>query len=663
MFYLKLAWGNLRKANQAYLPFILSSMTLFILLNTINLIWMSPEVQVRRTTPVFLKFAFWVIAIFALIIVLYSYHFLMKQRTKEFGLYSVLGMNRKRIATIASLELVMIFSLVVLVGSLLATVLAKFLYLVLIHLLETSDFHMTLIAKGYLGAVSLFLLILVMVLIVTWYQILRQSSLSLLRKHQKIAREPKGNAFLGFLGLLMIVSAYAFAAYDVKNITQNYLFYTFLAVLGVILGTYLLFMRFTIWVLKRQKNSKSYFYRATHIIPVSNMLYRMKQNAFGLANITILSCMVLTTLCGTTSLYLATNQMVEEHFPSYNAYLSYLSVKDRASAEIVVDELFRDIGASEVDRKALLHWSKFENISNAKKINLTKSYQIGDENTEVLFLPMKDYVALGNAPLDLAEGEVGYYHSSYDGNLLAQEITLADGQTYKVRPLTDIVPFKSFYNSLSRTEAMVVVPSEDFLLKMVETIQGKEWTEQLYTDDQPYNGHLQYTVTATLDDAQAECLIAIRDKNDSKRLYFWGNTKASYRKDNVEATAPFLFIGAIIGVTFLMGACLIMYYKQISEGYEDKKSYKVLQEIGMSQKRVKRTINGQVLLIFFAPLTVAVLHVSFAMPLMIRVLREMGTDASNTILMASASLTIGFILFYFIVYRITSRVYYKIIER
>ncbi|MGT2911090.1 ABC transporter permease [Streptococcus cameli] len=658
MFYLKLALSNLKKANSAYFPFILSSVTLFVLLNTVSIIWLTPDIQVKRTTPTVLGFAFWVIAIFSFIIVHYSYNFLLKQRTKEFGLYSVLGMNRKRISLIATLELVFVFLGILLLGSLLATVLSKFLYLVLVNLMQLSNFDVQITSASFFKSLLCFAVIFGTVMLMTWLRLTRLSSLELLKASKKEEKEPRGNGFIGIVGVVLILASYIFSFKDIQHFDGYYVQFSFLAVVSVIIGTYLFFISFLSWFLKKQKENPHYFYNSKHFIPVSNMLYRMKQNALGLANITILATMVMATLIGTASFYYSTNEMIEKMYSTdKNTYLTINNVRDRHAAEKVSQEIFSEIGASSEHFDSTLYFSTGGNIENIENLSLQQVMEDGGYTSNLYLISMEDYETFDNPSLALKAGEVAVYQSDDKSNSQLKSVTLLDNKTYSVKQL-DQQPTLSIQSlNLAQSSVIVVLPNEDLLYKQSDIFGGD------YAFDDENAGYLSYSLNGSLTSEEYEKLSYLRDNRTIASTYFWSNNKDEDKQENLDFTGPFLFIGVLIGTSFLLGACLIMYYKQLSEGYEDKKSYKVLQEVGMSQQLVKKTINGQILLVFFAPLLLAVCHVVAALPLLNRFISQMGPDFGYKIYYIAAILILVFVLLYYLVYRITSRIYYRIIER
>ncbi|MET3557845.1 putative ABC transport system permease protein [Streptococcus rupicaprae] len=660
MFFLKLALGNLKKAYQAYAPFVLSSVTLFVLLNTINLIWLSPDVQERRTTPTLLKFAFWVIAIFSAIIVTYSHRFLIKQRFKEFGLYNVLGMNRKRIATIASIELALVGFGVILFGIVLATVLAKFLYLILVNLLQIDGFHLAIQPSGYHLSVLLFAAIFISLIALTGWHIGRLSSLEMLSTSRKGEKEPKGNVFLGLFGVILIISAYVFAVKDASNFNEDYLKLIFLAVLAVIFGTYLFFVSFTTWFLKKQKQNKTYFYKRQHFIPVSQMLYRMKQNAFGLGNITILATMVMVTLIATSTIYFMVSASVDQQYPKdKNTVIRQIFIADKEKAEEGIEALLAKIDPQPDSWSSILHYDEYPSLTNTEVVDLAtaEDYRVVNR-VQLIIITAEEYKRLEGVDLDLDDQTVGYYHQTFSKDLKTQTIAIGEEVAYAVKPIRATSIRQNLYMGPT-TYALIVVKDLAVLKEFVLTYAISKGYAPDPNAEQSLP--LSYSTTVQLSDAQYQQLQKLTAQ-DRDYTYLLNNREESIQ-DNLSFTGTFIFIGFIIGMSFLLGACLIMYFKQISEGYEDKKAYKVLQEIGMSPKMVKKTISSQVWIIFFLPLIVSVSHVSFALFLMGRIIREMGILDHKILLQMTGITMFGFISLYFIIYRLTSRAYYKIIER
>ncbi|HFI0771198.1 TPA: ABC transporter permease [Streptococcus suis] len=656
MFYLKLAGQNIRKSMGVFAPFVLASLVLFTLICSMFLLMLSPVMKTMGSGAISIGLGVVVLTIFSVIMEIYSFNFLMKQRAREFGLYNMLGMNKKKVALIASLELMMIFLLVVVLGSVLAGVFSNVLYLIFVNLTHYSDLHFGIAPLAFVMTAFLFAGFFFLLELLAIRTIGKTSPLILFRASEKGEKEPKGNVLLAALGVVGLGVGY-YLSLSSKAVGLDVIYRFFIAVLFVIAGTYLFYISFMTWYLKARRKNKRYFYTPEHFITTSQMIFRMKQHATGLANITLLAVMAFVTIATTTSLYTGMANMTSGLYPKETS-ITY-KVSDRSQ------------GVAAYQQSVLSH---FPEKANDNLSYLT--YQAGlvyDSGEEIVispknisnpdfskmaftyFITQDDFRKLGNDLPELAAHQVAFMRPSEKPSL--KKLVLGD-QTFENVANLDKAIFPDITNTLN---AAVMVVSDDTVLDAF-----REYYES--NNPQGYLVSLDYRVFTDLTKEevakvgeQAGNIYTISNENGE----YIGNImqRTDFNNMLMGFTGGFLFTGFLLGISFLLGAALIIYYKQYSEGHEDKKSYKILQEVGMSATAVKKTINSQILIVFFMPLVMATLHFVIALVMLKQMLLSFGVTSSLMIYTVSGITLLAVALIYFVIYKWTSRTYYRIIER
>ncbi|WP_318150973.1 ABC transporter permease [Streptococcus parasuis] len=656
MFYLKLAGQNIRKSMGVFAPFVLASLVLFTLICSMFLLMLSPVMKSMGTGAVSIGLGVVVLTIFSLIMEIYSFNFLMQQRTREFGLYNMLGMNKKKVALVASIELFFIFLLVIVLGSALAGVFANVLYLIFVNMTNYSDLHFSISPLAFAMTAFLFAVIFFILELLAIRTIGKTSSLILFRASEKGEKEPKGNVLLAALGVLSLgVGYYLSLSSKAAGLAVIYRF--FIAVLFVIAGTYLFYISFMTWYLKARRKNKRYFYTPEHFITTSQMIFRMKQHATGLANITLLSVMAFVTIATTTSLYTGMSSMTSRLYPKETS-ITY-PVSDRSQGETVYQQsVLSHFPEKAHDSLSYLTYQAGLVYNGGEEIVISP-VTISDPDFSKIaftyFITQDDFRKLGNDLPELAANQVAFIRPSEKPSL--KKLVLGE-QTFENVVNLDQAIFPDITNTLN---AAVIVVSDDTVLNTV-----REYYES--NKPQGYPVSLNYRVFTDLTDEEVASIgqqtgdsYNINDANGEFLGY--AMQKSDLNNMLLGFTGGFLFTGFLLGISFLLGVALIIYYKQYSEGHEDKKSYKILQEVGMSQKAVKKTINSQTLLVFFMPLAMATLHFFVSLVMLKQMLMVFGVVSSSMIYTVSGITLLAVALFYFIIYKWTSRTYYRIIER
>ncbi|HFI0115298.1 TPA: FtsX-like permease family protein [Streptococcus suis] len=656
MFYLKLAGQNIRKSMGVFAPFVLASLVLFTLICSMFLLMLSPVMKTMGTGAVSIGLGVVVLTIFSLIMEIYSFNFLMQQRAREFGLYNMLGMNKKKVALVASIELFFIFLLVIVLGSALAGVFANVLYLIFVNLTNYSDLHFSISPLAFAMTAFLFAGIFFILELLAVRTIGKTSPLILFRASEKGEKEPRGNLLLATLAVLSLgVGYYLSLSSQSAGLAVIYRF--FIAVLFVIAGTYLFYVSFMTWYLKARRKNKRYFYTPEHFITTSQMIFRMKQHATGLANITLLAVMAFVTIATTTSLYTGMANMTSGLYPKETS-ITY-PVADRSQGEMAFQQsVLSHFPEKAEDSLSYLTYQAGLVYDGGKEIVISPETIANPDFSKMAFtyfITQDDFRKLGNDLPELAANQVAFMRPSEMPSL--EKVTLGDSTFENVVNL-DTAIFPDITNTLN---AAVMVVSDDSVLETIRSYYEA-------SNPQGYQVSLDYRVftdmtneeVATLGE-QAGDAYNISDANGESLGYVM--QKTDFTNMIMGFTGGFLFTGFLLGISFLLGAALIIYYKQYSEGHEDKKSYKILQEVGMSQQAVKKTINSQTLLVFFMPLAMATLHFVVALVMLKQMLMMFGVVSSSMIYTVSGITLLAVALIYFVIYKWTSRTYYRIIER
>ena len=635
-----------------FAPFVLASLVLFTLICSMFLLMLSPVMKSMGTGAVSIGLGVVVLTIFSLIMEIYSFNFLMQQRTREFGLYNVLGMNKKKVALVASIELFFIFLLVIVLGSALAGVFANVLYLIFVNLTNYSDLHFSISPLAFAMTAFLFAVIFFILELLAIRTIGKTSPLILFRASEKGEKEPRGNLLLAALGVLSLgVGYYLSLSSQSAGLAVIYRF--FIAVLFVIAGTYLFYISFMTWYLKARRKNKRYFYTPEHFITTSQMIFRMKQHATGLANITLLSVMAFVTIATTTSLYTGMANMTSGLYPKETSITYH--VADRSQGESAYQQsVLSHFPEKAEDSLTYMTYQAGLVYDGGKEIVISPETIANPDFSKMAFtyfITQDDFRKLGNDLPELAANQVAFMRPSEKPSL--EKVSLGDSSFENVANL-DAAIFPDITNTLN---AAVMVVSDDSVLETIRSYYEAN-------NPQGYQVSLDYRVfTDMTNEELAKVGDAYNISDANGEFIGYVMQKTDFNNMIMGFIGGFLFTGFLLGISFLLGAALIIYYKQYSEGHEDKKSYKILQEVGMSQQTVKKTIDSQTLLVFFMPLAMATLHFVVALVMLKQMLMMFGVVSSSMIYTISGITLLAVALIYFVIYKWTSRTYYRIIER
>lgn len=658
LFYSKFALNNLVKNKRFILPYILSTIftiASFYILTSLSLGKNLDKLpQGISATKQVLGFGVIVIAIFSAIFLFYTYSFLIKRRVREFGLYSVLGMTKKQIARILILETIFIAVITLVFGLAFGLLFDKLMLLVLLKLFTAGvSFGFVITPIAVFLTILLFGGIFFLLLIYTVIKISRLKIVALLKEENNGEREPKARFILAILGLGLTGYGY-YLAQTIQNPIKAITMF-FIAVLAVIFGTYLIFMAVSITVLKLMKNNKTFYYKPKNFISVSGLLYRMKRNAVGLANICILSTMVLVTMGTTSALYAGSEDAYNTRFPRDIIINGYRSTEGKlAEIEKNVKKATQDAG---VETKDLVSYNMLNVVGrlNGTEINYESEFTGSfDKIKSIVVLELKDYNKVSKEQKTLNDGETLLFIDK-KGKYEANEIAV-QGVNLKIKEKLTDFPGALGTAAANIMDTYYVVVKDNADVKKIESALKKKLN---ISDGE---GEIFNYVGFNISDKSKEAKVI----ENFKQLEKEGNINIEGKAENEinfkGFYASFLFIGVFISMIFVVSQVVIMYYKQISEGYEDKGKFGIMRKVGLTDKQIKQSIRSQVLMIFFAPLAVATLHTVVAYPFIEKILKLFLATDNNVFLIALAVTIAVFAVFYLIVYLITSRIYYRIIK-
>ena len=658
LFYSKFALNNLVKNKRFILPYILSTIftiASFYILTSLSLGKNLDKLpQGISATKQVLGFGVIVIAIFSAIFLFYTYSFLIKRRVREFGLYSVLGMTKKQIARILILETIFIAVITLVFGLAFGLLFDKLMLLVLLKLFTAGvSFGFVITPIAVFLTILLFGGIFFLLLIYTVIKISRLKIVALLKEENNGEREPKARFILAILGLGLTGYGY-YLAQTIQNPIKAITMF-FIAVLAVIFGTYLIFMAVSITVLKLMKNNKTFYYKPKNFISVSGLLYRMKRNAVGLANICILSTMVLVTMGTTSALYAGSEDAYNTRFPRDIIINGYRSTEGKlAEIEKNVKKATQDAG---VEAKDLVSYNMLNVVGrlNGTEINYVSEFTGSfDKIKSIVVLELKDYNKVSKEQKTLNTGETLLFIDK-KGKYEANEITV-QGVNLKIKEKLTDFPGALGTAAANIMDTYYVVVKDNADVKKIESALKEKLN---ISEDE---GEILNYVGLNISDKSKEAKVI----ENFKKLEKEGNINIEGKAENETSFkgfyASFLFIGMFISMIFVVSQVVIMYYKQISEGYEDKGKFGIMRKVGLTDRQIKQSIRSQVLMIFFAPLAVATLHTVVAYPFIEKILKLFLATNNNVFLIALAVTIAVFAVFYLIVYLITSRIYYRIIK-
>ena len=665
----RLAKQNIRNNKSTYIPYMITCIFCIAMIYMMEFLRDCPTLdQAVRQADEVRMIVFTgeiVVEIFCIIFLIYSNSFLMKRRQKEIGLYNILGLEKNHIGIVMFLETI-ITSIGSLAGGIAAGIigskLALLLLLKLLHIPSVLGFYIS--VKGIFTCLFMFGIIFLMILFLNLAKIHLSRPVELLRGNNTGEKEPAAKWLMALIGFICLGAGYYLAVTTESPIKAITIF--LLAVILVMAGTYLLFTAGSIVILKFLRRRKSFYYRTGNFISISGMLYRMKQNAIGLASICILSTGVLLMISMTVSIYFGMNDIMLNRYP-YDVDMSVTSISEdecqtaieafekaiadnKVPVEKSVEEIYLDIVCSKNGDQILI-----------KPANTIRN---SDSVLVLSLLDQAEYERLTGISANLNDGEIFAWYPS----AVQKDSVTVDETEFTVKKWLDKNPLTCGEDAVS-DNAVLVVTDEDFKkfdemrTEMYKGVSSAPAGENLTL-------HLGLDITGSETDKidfGTPVMEVVKDlrKNGGLSENSWITSGIrqqeyeSYYADN----GSLLFIGIFLGSLFLMGTAMIIYYKQISEGYEDQKRFEIMQKVGLSRREVRSSVRRQILMVFFLPLLMAMLHITMAFPMIRRMLLLFGMTNTKLFIGCTAGTVLIFAVVYGLIYLMTARSYYHIVER
>ena len=651
--YMRLAAGNLKKNRQLYGPYLIACIVTVMMMCIMILLEGDRglnTIEGGQAVAATLMFGCIVIAIFSLIILVYINSLLIKQRKKEFALYNILGMEKRHISKVLFWENTYTALISIISGLVLGTVFSKLLQLILMKIIGGDiSFNMDISFSVLFFTAVIFTGFFLLVLLMNIRTIRIAQPVELLRGSSEGEREPKSKWVLAVLGAVFLAAGYVMSIMTKDVVSAITLF--FIAVICVIIGTYLMFTAFSIVLLKGLKKNKRYYYQTRHFATVSGMIYRMKRNAAGLASICILSTMVIVTVSTTVCLYAGVGDIINNMYPydvnmKYYPYSQQTSEKLEAAAEDTAKRQGREI-------KELYSFSKMSFAANRSgdKLIVDNDTITGIGSVDVTIITPEDYKRLTGEDAGLEKGEVLIYSEKES---FGDKVELL-GEEYKTIK-TDEFP-KAVFLSISTANCGIVADSRETAEAILHRYE--DTTGQIII-----NGGMYINLDGTDDEKIAFSNALNNEAADFEyEFYFLESRQFVEKEGSYSFYGAFFFLGMFLGLVFIFATVMIIYYKQVSEGYDDRKRFDIMQKVGMTEAEVRQTIRSQVLIVFFLPLAAAAMHVAFAFPMIRRILAAFSMTNVTLFAVCMIGTFIGFAVIYLLVYLQTSKTYYSIVRR
>ncbi len=668
--YSRLALTGIKKNKKLYIPYILTCIGMVMMFYIITFLSSSDMMMNYpggETMRGILGFGVYVIGFFAVIFLFYTNSFLVRRRKKEFGLYNILGMGKRNIARVMLWETLFIGAFSIAVGMALGVLFSKLAELVMVNIMSMDvTFGVTIDYKAIYYTVVLFAVIFFLILLNSLRQVHLSNPIALLHSENAGEKPPKANWFFAVLGVLILGCAYYLAVTIKDPVTTLAAF--FFAVIMVIVATYLIFISGSVAFCKILQKKKNYYYKTNHFVSVSSMSYRMKRNGAGLASICILCTMVLVMISSTVCLYLGKEDSLRERYPrninvtmTSQIYSDLISQDANSIAKMSIETAenmgYTPVNAIDYTMLSFVSYIRdgeivFDDGENGFNYATSDLWQI-------FIVSLDDYNRLTGSQENLDEDEVMIYTSKdMDYNY---DVLKIKGQ----EPLNIKKVVMDFENN--GVDTMQIIPALYIFVPDLE-VQVQKISEQSQDALGNINRFVGYDLDAT-DQQQTDVFDEIYDwlrtsqiENADSSMYVYVEGSANEKLEFFGLYGGLFFLGIILGIVFIFAAVLIMYYKQVSEGYEDQSRFEIMQKVGMTKREIKKSINSQMLTVFFMPLIAAGVHLAFAFPMIYKMLILFGLVNKVFLIMVTVGCFLLFALLYMLVYKITSRAYYSIVS-
>ncbi len=688
-FYFKMAGKNIVNNKSGYIPYLITcvlTIAVYYILDALVYNASLLEIYGGEAVQSILGMGKGILAIFSVIFLFYTYSFLVKRRKKEFGVFNILGMEKKHISLTMLLETLYVAAAALAAGIVTGIVFSKIFFWIFLRILgESNALEWELSGQALAETAVLFGAIFLLSYLNTLRQIHISNPIELLRGGQVGEREPKTKALLALASMICLAAGYYLAVTTENPLSAISVF--FVAVVFVVIGTYGLFTVGSILILKLLRKNKRYYYKTQHFISVSGMIYRMKQNAVGLANICVLSSAVLVLISTTASLYLGMNDLIANRYPKELSAQIYI---DHDGADRQLDAL--------IETKLEKYGMAAEDVSKYHFIAASTVYRDGkfyteeeisaddvlmsDQIVSLEIIPQEDARAMGADVGELGAYDVAVWEMN--GDIEGDSFSIGGKEFHIIKRLDALDMSMGAVDSVTGT-IVLVVRDMDAILQIQNLLTGADTQSQNNTEqargdaliraDAGAEGAIRYTYdfntdadeetqSAFMRDVEAEMTGAESASQNPEWTSLTGYVegRAGARESFYSLYGSLFFIGMLLGAVFLMATVLIIYYKQVSEGYEDRERFAIMQKVGMSRREIQRSIRSQVLTVFYLPLVMAGIHIMFAFPLLRRVMALMNLTNTGLFLKGCALTYLIFAVIYAAIYGMTARSYAKIVS-
>lgn len=676
LLYPKLAWQGIRKNAETYLPYLLMGILMVgvsYIMNYLTRPALMGALSMGGTTLMVLQMGKIVISVFSVIFLYYCNSFLIRRRMKEFGLYNILGMGKGNIARVMLWETLLTALLVFAGGLLLGLSLSRLVEMALINLLH-ADYTVPMelfYPDGVTWVLLLFGGIYVLILLANLLRMRLSNPVALLKSENTGEKPPKANWFFGLIGLLILLSAYYVAA--VSQSPLEALIFFFIAVLMVIVATYLLLVSGSVTLCRMLRRNKRYYYQTRHFISVSAMAYRMKRNGAGMATICILCTMVLVILTSTVCLYGGTDSMVDAICPQDINLTIGLEARDGEENWKRLDAM-QQMALDVTEEMGLTP----ENITSQRALVATRKVQNGDYGIitdadslkanvlELTVYPLSVYEQATGETVTLADRELLY--ASFKTNETFSSMSFYGSAPYRMIRAEKELPKRLLSADYRSAWGCLVVFTNDAeaFRSEITALVGEKSGEAMMMDRLALHFDLASEADTDTQEKLVKTLRSEAMKLTGKDFYGMSSlsvdTRSLCRRDYLSLFGGLFFLGMVLGPLFSIAAVLIMYYKQICEGYEDAERFAVMRKVGLTDAEIRRSVNSQVLTVFFAPLLMAGLHMLFAMPMIRLILGAFGLHNDSLFYGIGIGCYVVFAVIYALMYLLTSRRYYRIVR-
>jgi len=654
-FYPKLAINNIKMNSKMYIPYILTCIGTIMMFYNMYFLVLAKDIgslSDSESLKAVLSLGTIVIGIFSVIFLFYTNSFLIKNRKKEFGLFNILGMEKKHIVCIMFYETLLISISSIVIGILAGILFSKLMILLLFRIINFEvTFGFEIPIKAVLYTILLFVGIFILNLVFNIIQVHISNPIELLKGGKMGEKEPKTKWISTIIGIASLGTGYYIALTTESPLAAINVF--FIAVVLVMIGTYSLFTAGSVAILKILRNNKKYYYKSNHFISISGMIYRMKQNAVGLANICILSTAVIIMISTTISMYVGMEDMLRTRYPR-NIAINAIDLSDEKAQKLddIIEEhtSMAGIDIMNVSQYRSIGFTALQKGSNFfHEESSSNSYK---NMAMLLFVTIDEYNKAENKNLTLSSGEVLLY--SVDGNIPGNVINF-NNLKLSIKDRIDSLDSEERQPIALTSSYYIVVDNLDTIQKIYNAvmIQGGDMGELSY----------YYGFDVNVDkDVQINLVNSLQNSINDSELGAYVEGVENARASFLSIYGGLFFLGLFLGLLFIMATVLIIYYKQIVEGYDDKERFEIMQKVGMSHSEIKKSIHSQVLTVFFLPLVTAVIHLVFAFKVITKLLSVLYLSNVPLFALCTAITIFVFAVLYSLVYILTARTYYKIVS-